>query len=298
MFWDLNVLYGSKLQAKELLCSAIRLGYDGIAFCYETQKLSPKDVNVMQPVNLDDLPAKSAPNTQAVLRSQRSSKPFQQYFRITVQLDDQSQVHGLSPSSSLSHDVLRSYDIVAVAPSTEKLFHACCSTLDLDIISLDFSRRLPFHIKRPAVGMAVERGVFFEVTYSASLKDVSARRNLMSNMLNFVYVTRGKNIIISSRAVAALDLRGPYDVVNICVMFGMKPDEAKKSISSHCFSAIQHGATRRTVKSVIEFVDVGAQNNSSSSTSSSSSSSALNPLQKKRSASDSGGTQPAKKQKM
>ncbi|KAM7451144.1 Ribonuclease P protein subunit p30 [Porites harrisoni] len=65
------------------------------------------------------------------------------YTRLTVQLDDQSQVH------QLSSDPVQSHDILAVQPATEKLFHQACKTLDVDIISLDMTELLPFYLKFP-----------------------------------------------------------------------------------------------------------------------------------------------------
>jgi len=45
-----------------------------------------------------------------------------------------------------------------------------CSVLDIDIISLDFSSRLPFYLKLPMINLAIERGIHFEINYSASLR--------------------------------------------------------------------------------------------------------------------------------
>ena len=41
--------------------------------------------------------------------------------------------------------------------------------------------------------------------------------------------TRGKGIIISSGAKDAFELRGPHDVINIAVMFGLNKQQAKVS---------------------------------------------------------------------
>jgi ribonuclease P/MRP protein subunit RPP1 len=70
--------------------------------------------------------------------------------------------------------------------------------LEVDIITFDFSRKLPFYLKLPPVGVAIERGIFFEICYSPSLRDMSSRRFLVSNALQLVRATKGKNIIISS----------------------------------------------------------------------------------------------------
>ena len=50
------------------------------------------------------------------------------------------------------------------------MWMASCSTVECDIISLDMSRRLPFHFKHSMVGEALRRGLVFEITYSAAFK--------------------------------------------------------------------------------------------------------------------------------
>lgn len=43
-----------------------------------------------------------------------------------------------------------------------------CTSLDVDIISLDLARKLPFKLAPSALQAAVERGIYFEVTLSSS----------------------------------------------------------------------------------------------------------------------------------
>ena len=64
-----------------------------------------------------------------------------------------------------------------MTPTTEKLFAQCCEKLDIDIISLDLSKRLPFFIKPKQVNVAMDRGIYFEIGYSASIQDQHARRS-------------------------------------------------------------------------------------------------------------------------
>jgi len=63
-----------------------------------------------------------------------------------------------------------SYDILAVQPTNEKTFQAACGTFEVDIISLDLSARLPFNLKLPTVGLAVDRGIYFELCYGAAIR--------------------------------------------------------------------------------------------------------------------------------
>ena len=43
----------------------------------------------------------------------------------------------------------------------------------------------------------------------------ATRRNLSGNARNLVRVTKGRNLLISSGAAKAMELRGPYDVANL-----------------------------------------------------------------------------------
>lgn len=111
--------------------------------------------------------------------------------------------------------------------------------------------------------------------------DASNRRNLITNALNLVRVTKGKNIILSSAARRAIELRGPHDVINLydlviiisssifdstarvsypqsvsnsqlfarcfsrhrSCLFGIATDVAKNTLSANCYSVIMHGGT-------------------------------------------------------
>jgi hypothetical protein len=83
----------------------------------------------------------------AVLRAATSSgadvehnAAFVQHSRLTVVLDEQAHCARLAAAT----DVTRSYDLLAVQPVSERAFLSACTTLDVDIISLDLARRLPF----------------------------------------------------------------------------------------------------------------------------------------------------------
>jgi ribonuclease P/MRP protein subunit RPP1 len=145
-------------------------------------------------------------------------------------------------------NILRSYDIAAVVPLSDKAFVAACTQLDIDIISIDMSQRLPYHLNQSAVKGAIKRGVMFEICYAHALTNIVSRRYLVHNGCNIVRLTGGKNIIVSSNAKDAMEIRGPYDVINLCSLFGMSKEAAAKSISTNCIDAIIHGERRKVIK--------------------------------------------------
>ena len=82
---------------------------------------------------VDGIPVSTKRRTLSVIR------------RLTVLAEDPSLLHVLgSPPAE-------TYDLLAVRPGSEKVFQHACSTLNIDIISLDLSQRIPFYMKYPQV---------------------------------------------------------------------------------------------------------------------------------------------------
>ncbi len=48
-----------------------------------------------------------------------------------------------------------------------------------------------------------------------SHSDGASRRRLIGNMMNLLRTTRGRNLIFTSEAHHPLDLRSPYDIINL-----------------------------------------------------------------------------------
>jgi hypothetical protein len=62
-----------------------------------------------------------------------------------------------------SRPAVNSYDLLAIRPESEQVFHAACASLPVDIIALDLSKRMPFKFKSAPLQVAIARGVHFEV---------------------------------------------------------------------------------------------------------------------------------------
>jgi hypothetical protein len=59
-----------------------------------------------------------------------------------------------------------------------------------------------------------------------------------------IKMTRGKNIILSSGASKATELRSPYDVANLGTLFGLNFGNAKAAVSSRAASVLLRGEAR------------------------------------------------------
>uniref|UniRef100_A0A3Q3G1E3 Ribonuclease P protein subunit p30 n=1 Tax=Labrus bergylta TaxID=56723 RepID=A0A3Q3G1E3_9LABR len=167
-------------------------------------------------------------------------RPIRVLNRLTVVMSEQC--HFVSFSA---------YDLLAVQPATEKLFHVACFTLDVDIICISVTEKRPFIIKRSPVNGAVERGIMFEVSYSAAIRDSTMRRYTIANAVSLVETCKGKNLILSSAAEKPLELRGPYDISNLGLLFGLSDGDAKEAVSSACRSVVLHGETRKTAGGIV-----------------------------------------------
>ncbi|KAE8209206.1 hypothetical protein CF327_g6779 [Tilletia walkeri] len=193
-----------------------------------------------------------------------------QLHRLTLPLDDSScssapgQGHGLVASAG---PALQSYDLLAVSPTTESSFSLACLSLaelrpfGIDIISLDLGSqpRLPFWVKRSLVGAAIQLGVVFEIAYSGALAPSSSsssggpsadsvRRNLISSTRSLLLLTKGTNVIISSGARDAMQLRAPLDVINLFgAILGMGESAARLAIGSGAEAVVRRARARKEV---------------------------------------------------
>ena len=132
-------------------------------------------------------------------------------------------------SGSKVHDVLDSYDIVALSPRSDATFASACSTASrADVIMLDYSTgRLPFKLKSSSIRAAAKLGIAFELCYALAILDPSKRKALVRIALDLHNASRGvrnpspRIILTSGSRVAAgedfgtLALRAPLDLVNV-----------------------------------------------------------------------------------
>ncbi|XP_031507781.1 ribonuclease P protein subunit p30 [Papio anubis] len=231
VFADLDVRAGSDLKAlRGLVETAAHLGYSVVAINHIVDFKEKKQVKLCL--------------------MQGKSRPIKILTRLTIIVSDPSHCNVLRATSSRA----RLYDVVAVFPKTEKLFHIACTHLDVDLVCITVTEKLPFYFKRPPINVAIDRGLAFELVYSPAIKDSTMRRYTISNALNLMQICKGKNVIISSAAERPLEIRGPYDVANLGLLFGLSESDAKAAVSTNCRAALLHGETRKTAFGIISTV--------------------------------------------
>ncbi|CAL5334264.1 unnamed protein product [Camellia sinensis] len=257
-FFDLNIPYyesnkhitdksSIKTTRLKLLVKAMELGYSGVAYNRTIKGVMSESDRCSTPL----FPLSSLLNLSPALSSSvklhrhllnvPSSSPFRQYSRLTVTVDTSSQASALNSGNP----ILKTYDVVAVRPLNQNSFEQACQASEVDLISIDFSEKLPFRLKQPMVKAAIERGVYFEITYSGLIMNAQMRRQMISNAKLLVDWTRGKNLIFSSAAPSVNELRGPYDVANLSSLLGLPMERAKAAISKNCRSLIANALRKK-----------------------------------------------------
>ncbi|KAJ3219832.1 hypothetical protein HDU67_009020 [Dinochytrium kinnereticum] len=217
--------------------------------CASNQVMSGKAFMALKDVNQPKPKDASTSNLEPlVLQAHKNVSSFTKLRRLTVILDDSTNNCNLNGSNAK----LKPYDILAARPLTEKAFQQCCQQHEIDIISLDMTARIPFFLKATTVNMAIQRGIVFEICYSPAIRDPIARRNTISNAIALLRVTNHRNIIISSEAASDMELRGPYDVINLASLFGLNGDQARYCMTNGSRQVLLHAAARKiTYKCVL-----------------------------------------------
>ncbi|XP_072883522.1 ribonuclease P protein subunit p30 [Hemitrygon akajei] len=239
-FADLNIInVGDRKRMQTIIETAAHLGYSTVAINHVVD-FQQKGQEITNPVSITEL----FPSPPIV---QGKSKPIKILTRLTLIASDVSHYNQLRTACPQTTP----YDIIAVEPKTEKLFHVACMTLDVDLICIQGIAKLPFRITRPPVNGAIARGIYFEITYFPAINDSTLRRYTISNGICLINVCKGKNIIVSSATEEFLGLRGPYDISNFGMLFGLSEGDAKAAISTNCRAVLLHGQTRKTALGVI-----------------------------------------------
>ncbi|RMZ88791.1 hypothetical protein DV736_g3977, partial [Chaetothyriales sp. CBS 134916] len=172
--------------------------------------------------------------------------------RLTLTVSDTSHNHRLSSLQS-------TYDLVALRPTNEKALQLCCSTLPCDIISIDFSQRLPFVLKFKTVSSALQRGIRFEINYSPGISGGSdARRNLIAGATALIRAVRSRGLILSSEANNALGLRAPHDVINLACVWGLSQERGKEGVCEEADKVVRLARLKReTYRGVVAVINDG-----------------------------------------
>uniref|UniRef100_A0A0G4I089 Uncharacterized protein n=1 Tax=Chromera velia CCMP2878 TaxID=1169474 RepID=A0A0G4I089_9ALVE len=261
---------------RSLVTEAIRLGFRGLAFDVSIP-LQSTQINAHKcpipdvPVQISDPSLLSAlssfsvisqwqPLALAVSRQRdetgRFASPFLFIKRATLVATSATNIQTMKQFAQKFSD---EYDLIAIKPSDDKSWLAATNEAICDIITLDLSSSMPpYRIKRAHLGVAVGRGVFFEIQLGPALKDPTARRNLFANLSVIVSFVPLERLLITSAADNPLLMRSPTDAAQLAAFMGLTPSPTagKAVMGSNAVAALYKGAARKTVGGAVAAVPV------------------------------------------
>ncbi|QEU59672.1 Rpp1 [Kluyveromyces lactis] len=246
MLVDLNVPWPQKDFAtppstKEIktlhktLATLHTLGYTHIAlnFTVNQQDKFPKSINDMNPIDLSHF-------DELV-----KSTGLKLYTRITIIIDDLSKGQPLTKIS-------QAFDIVAALPVSEKAVTLVTSSLDVDVLSFYYDKRLPTLLKHHMMGGCIKRGVKVEIVYANALRDIRTRRQFVSNVKSVIRTCRNRGIVVSSGATSPLECRNVIGVTSILNFIGLPNDKSRKAMGELASLVLLNGRLRnKSYKQVI-----------------------------------------------
>jgi ribonuclease P/MRP protein subunit RPP1 len=264
MFYDLNLRSRSTREKdrQQLLKRMWELGWDCIAWNTNTSgRLNPNLIKPVKIVSLDIMQKRDALYLRSLVSSASSNKiinnkpstsniagfkignddEIRQFNRLTIAIDDVIDVQYLTAGN----ETLKQFDIIAVCPGNMKVFAYLCKTAEIDIISLDFTHKIPFSFNKKLLDEAVRRGIYFEISYSNILTTPAIRREVINGTRVLIEYLKGKNIIFSSGAELLSQVRGPIDVINIGESLKINKQLSTKSISENTSMILKHAAARK-----------------------------------------------------
>lgn len=140
--------------------------------------------------------------------------------------------------------------MVAAQPVNDSSLNICCTSFPCDLILLSPEEN-DLKLSRKNYSIAYRRGVFFEIQYASMITDSTYRKKVIIRSHKFQTVGKLKNIIITSNAQSWMELRSPYDVANLGLLFGLSEEQSKGSISILCRNMLLKAEGRRHGKTII-----------------------------------------------
>ncbi|AMD19231.1 HBR330Cp [Eremothecium sinecaudum] len=214
-------------QLKRTLVTLHTLGYSHVALNFTlapTVKL-PQSKNQRNPIDL------------SLLEDVCAATTLKLYTRITIVLE------GSSNRSVLS-SVADVFDVVAVMPTSPNGLAVATASLDMDLLSFEYSKRLPAILKHKAICSCVKRGVKIEIVYSNALRDKHARKQFIINCKNVIRASRSRGLVISSGAQSPVECRNLLGVSSLVNFIGLKQDKCSKAMTELAALVLLKGRLR------------------------------------------------------
>ncbi|KAI8082755.1 RNase P subunit p30-domain-containing protein [Halteromyces radiatus] len=255
MYFDLNIPYSKETNTKEeeridLLMKRIK-SIDQATIAWNMEVFEISQMKAIPPYGPQRFPT------------------IQQLTRVTVAVDDIKKNYQLVAANPLNQQI----DILAVKPLTSDACKQACQVYEIDLISIDLCTTIGL----PGYGaaqVAINRGIFFEICYSHAIRQPGKRALFFANVRKLIQHTRGHNLILSSGAIQALEIKRPSDIRMLALMFGMNPTQMEAAVGYNYQRLLRKAETRKnTIASAISinepYIQTTAESTSTSDASSS-----------------------------
>ncbi|XP_050078223.1 ribonuclease P protein subunit p30 [Anopheles maculipalpis] len=215
-FTDLCIPEANPTELEAIIREAIELGYHNVAIeqvldVTKGEGASNKNDVVPKPYSLSDLKATFGGQIQLL-------------NRLTIIFSETSVSLALNRSNNI-----RSYNLIAALPTTENSFQYACQTMACDIVTYN-SNTIRLRTVRKFYYLAVDRNIAFELKYAPAIVSSNDRKGTISRAHRYHSYGKSKNVIISSGARSPFQLRSPYDIANLGLIFGLSEEQSKESI--------------------------------------------------------------------
>lgn len=93
--------------------------------------------------------------------------------------------------------------------------------------------------------------MFFEILYAPAITDSNHRRHIIRRSHAYHSYGKSQNIIIGSGASKSIELRTPYEVANLGLLFGLSEEQGKCAMAGNCRQLLIRATGRRNNKAVM-----------------------------------------------
>ena len=178
-FVDLSVRVdpGNPHALREHLVCCLDLGYQAVALDTRVEA-TDRNARAELLAGLEPLRADVLREVAADATSRGARPELVVLRRCTVRFAEPGQLQEMVRAND---DAIRSYDVFALEPTTERAFASACANGRADIVTTQLGARPAFRLRAPALKAAASAGASLEVSYNAALMDVGARRNFFAN---------------------------------------------------------------------------------------------------------------------
>ncbi|MCQ8905610.1 MAG: ribonuclease P protein component 3 [Methanothermobacter sp.] len=223
-FFDFHIQGRDHDSSLRLLLEASRLGYHGGVLVYPSERYSD-------------------------LKSDFES------LRENPELQDFEIACGVMIRASDPRDMRRSVnrfrkkaDVIYVSGGNLKVNRAACESRRVDILSAPYTSRRDPGINHVLSREAARNGVAIELPLADVIGSwLKVRARVLEHFREILKLQRkfGFPLVLTSRASTIYDLRAPRDIINLAECFGMKAQEAEKSLTSTPASILEDSGNRQ-----------------------------------------------------